>query len=377
MAELFGRVDGCCRGRGGSMHMFDLERRFMGGYGIVGGNLPIAAGIALASDYSGRRRGDAVHVRRRRLQPGHVRRDAQPRRAVAAAGRLHGHQQPVRHGHRAAAPLGGHRPAAQGREPRRAGDALRRDGRRSTPTRSSARRVARVREERRPLLVEAVTYRFRGHSMADPEQYRSQGGGRALARARPDRRRSARCSSREGVIDAGRARADRRGGDRARRRGRRVRRRLAVPRARVALRRRLRARRRGARAGTRSRPPRSARRRAQRGEPRAQRRPGAGRQRRDPPAADRCARRRRGRRASRRRRGALMAEMRYREALGAALREELRRDERVILMGEDIGVFGGAFKVTDGPARGVRREARARHADLREHDRRRWAWARR
>jgi pyruvate/2-oxoglutarate/acetoin dehydrogenase E1 component len=43
-----------------------------------------------------------------------------------------------------------------------------------------------------------------------------------------------------------------------------------------------------------------------------------------------------------------MAEMRYREALNAALREELRRDERVVLLGEDIGVFGGAFKVTDG-----------------------------
>ena len=43
-----------------------------------------------------------------------------------------------------------------------------------------------------------------------------------------------------------------------------------------------------------------------------------------------------------------MAQMRYREALNAALAEELRRDERVILMGEDIGVFGGAFKVTEG-----------------------------
>src|SRR5215468_5266042 len=51
MAELFGRVDGTSGGRGGSMHMFDAERRFMGGYGIVGGNLPLAAGIALASDY--------------------------------------------------------------------------------------------------------------------------------------------------------------------------------------------------------------------------------------------------------------------------------------------------------------------------------------
>jgi pyruvate dehydrogenase E1 component beta subunit len=43
-----------------------------------------------------------------------------------------------------------------------------------------------------------------------------------------------------------------------------------------------------------------------------------------------------------------MALMRYRDALGAALAEELRRDDRVILMGEDIGVFGGAFRVTDG-----------------------------
>src|SRR3954465_1588056 len=51
MAELFGRETGVSGGRGGSMHMFDAERRFMGGYGIVGGNLPLAAGIALSSDY--------------------------------------------------------------------------------------------------------------------------------------------------------------------------------------------------------------------------------------------------------------------------------------------------------------------------------------
>lgn len=53
MAELFGRTGGVCNGRGGSMHTFDLARRFMGGYGIVGGNLPIAAGFGLASDYLG------------------------------------------------------------------------------------------------------------------------------------------------------------------------------------------------------------------------------------------------------------------------------------------------------------------------------------
>ena len=53
MAELFGKAGGCSGGRGGSMHLFDFERRFLGGYGIVGGNLPLAAGVALASDYTG------------------------------------------------------------------------------------------------------------------------------------------------------------------------------------------------------------------------------------------------------------------------------------------------------------------------------------
>lgn len=48
MAELYGRSTGVCKGKGGSMHFFDLERYFLGGYAIVGGQLPIAAGVALA-----------------------------------------------------------------------------------------------------------------------------------------------------------------------------------------------------------------------------------------------------------------------------------------------------------------------------------------
>jgi pyruvate dehydrogenase E1 component alpha subunit len=51
MAELFGRVDGVSKGWGGSMHMFDMEKRMLGGYGIVGGQLPLATGAALAIDY--------------------------------------------------------------------------------------------------------------------------------------------------------------------------------------------------------------------------------------------------------------------------------------------------------------------------------------
>ena len=53
MAELYGRVDGVSKGWGGSMHMFDVTHRLLGGYGIVGGQLPLATGAALAIDYRG------------------------------------------------------------------------------------------------------------------------------------------------------------------------------------------------------------------------------------------------------------------------------------------------------------------------------------
>lgn len=54
MAELMGKETGCAKGRGGSMHFFDAERRFMGGWGIVGGQVPVAAGLAFAEKYKGR-----------------------------------------------------------------------------------------------------------------------------------------------------------------------------------------------------------------------------------------------------------------------------------------------------------------------------------
>lgn len=48
MAEMYGRREGCCHGRGGSMHLFDVSARFYGGNAIVGGGLPLAVGLALA-----------------------------------------------------------------------------------------------------------------------------------------------------------------------------------------------------------------------------------------------------------------------------------------------------------------------------------------
>ena len=57
MAELFGRVDGCSRGKGGSMHLFDRERNFLGGHGIVGAHIAVATGVGFAIKYRG---GDQV-----------------------------------------------------------------------------------------------------------------------------------------------------------------------------------------------------------------------------------------------------------------------------------------------------------------------------
>ncbi len=53
MAELLGKATGCSKGKGGSMHFFDVEKGFLGGHAIVGSHIPLAAGVAFASKYRG------------------------------------------------------------------------------------------------------------------------------------------------------------------------------------------------------------------------------------------------------------------------------------------------------------------------------------
>jgi len=53
MAEMYGKATGCSKGKGGSMHMFDKENHFYGGHGIVGGQIPMGAGVAFAEKYKG------------------------------------------------------------------------------------------------------------------------------------------------------------------------------------------------------------------------------------------------------------------------------------------------------------------------------------
>jgi pyruvate dehydrogenase E1 component alpha subunit len=173
MAELFGRVDGVCKGRGGSMHMFDLERRFMGGYGIVGGNLPIAAGFGLASDYLGTTDATLCQFGDGASNQGTFGETLN----LAALWRLPVVFMVTNNQFGMGTSLERHS-AVTDLHKRGEGfgvPGMRCDGMDAMDTYAVTSEALRiVREERRPMLVEAITYRFRGHSMADPEEYRTK-----------------------------------------------------------------------------------------------------------------------------------------------------------------------------------------------------------
>ena len=85
MAEMFGKATGCSHGRGGSMHLFDVSRRFYGGNAIVGGGLPIAVGLALADKLQDRPARHGLLLWRRRGCRRRVPRIAESGRALEAA----------------------------------------------------------------------------------------------------------------------------------------------------------------------------------------------------------------------------------------------------------------------------------------------------
>jgi len=173
MAELFGRVDGCSGGRGGSMHIFDRRRRFMGGYGIVGGNLPIAAGLALASEYRGE---DAVTVCMFGDGASNAGNFGETMNLAAlwklpvfflVENNLYGMGTSVER-HSAQTDLS-KKAEGYGIEGTRV------DGMDVIAVRDAVREGIRLaREEGRPTLLEAFAYRYRGHSAADPEVYRNR-----------------------------------------------------------------------------------------------------------------------------------------------------------------------------------------------------------
>jgi pyruvate dehydrogenase E1 component alpha subunit len=173
MAELFGRVDGTSGGRGGSMHIFDRENRFMGGYGIVGGNLPIAAGLALGSEYKGE---DAVTVCMFGDGASNTGNFGETMNLAAlwslpvfflVENNLYGMGTSVER-HSAQTDLS-KKAEGYGIPGKRI------DGMDVLAVREAvAEGIQMAREERQPTLVEAFTYRYRGHSAADPEVYRER-----------------------------------------------------------------------------------------------------------------------------------------------------------------------------------------------------------
>ena len=177
MAELFGKVTGVSGGRGGSMHMFDKKARMLGGYGIVGGQIPPATGAALALTY----RGDpgpeaeavmcvlgdgttnigAFHESLNLAALWHL-----PIVYVITNNQL-GMATPVK---KAAAEPDLYKRGCSYRMP-----GVRVDGDDVLAVRDAATAALDMaRTQRRPSLVETMSFRLRGHSVVDPAKYRSQ-----------------------------------------------------------------------------------------------------------------------------------------------------------------------------------------------------------
>ncbi len=173
MAELFGRAGGCAHGRGGSMHLLDVERGYYGGWGIVAGQLPLATGLALALVRQGRQQCVLCELGDGAINMGAWHESLN----LAAVWRLpvvflvmnneYGMGTSVE---RASAVTDLHRRAAAYDIPslRVDGDDL------LAVVEASSSLLSGARSERVPAVLELVTYRYRGHSVADPGlSYRS------------------------------------------------------------------------------------------------------------------------------------------------------------------------------------------------------------
>jgi pyruvate dehydrogenase E1 component subunit alpha len=173
MAEMYGKANGCSRGRGGSMHLFDAARRFHGGHAIVGGGLPVAVGLALADAMQSREAVTACFFGDGAVAEGAFAESLN----LAALWRL-----PVlflceNNLYAMGTALARHQ--AQTDIVRKAeaagvpGEAV--DGMDVLAVEAAARRAAEVvRVGQGPRLLEARTYRFRAHSMYDPDLYRGR-----------------------------------------------------------------------------------------------------------------------------------------------------------------------------------------------------------
>ncbi len=172
LAELLGKVTGCSEGRGGSMHMADVNKNFWGGHAIVGAHLPIAAGMALGDRYQG---SDAVTICMfgdGATNIGYFHEALNLSKVWnlsvlwVCENNLYGMGTPV---DRASA-VSEIRQKAEGYLIPNS----RVDGMDLVKVREAAQKALdTVRANKSPYFLEIETYRFRGHSMGDPERYRT------------------------------------------------------------------------------------------------------------------------------------------------------------------------------------------------------------
>lgn len=166
MAELFGRADGCAHGRGGSMHLLDVDRGFYGGWGIVAGQLPVATGLALAMVRRGKEQAVVCELGDGAVNMGAWHESLN----LAALWNLPIVFLVVNNGYGMGTSV--ERASAEPCVYRRA-SAFRMHGERvdgddlDAVVEASDRLLRRAREAREPSVLEVVTYRYRGHSVAD------------------------------------------------------------------------------------------------------------------------------------------------------------------------------------------------------------------
>jgi pyruvate dehydrogenase E1 component alpha subunit len=171
MAELFGKATGVVGGRGGSMHIFDVSKSFMGGYAIVAGHMPLACGLALAEQYKGTDRIAVNFIGDGAVNEGEFH-EALNLAAVwrlpvlfICENNLYGMGTDIR---RVSAVTEVYKRADAYAIPAEQVDGM--DV--IAMFEATARAAHRVRSGEGPVFLEAICYRFRGHSMADPEFYR-------------------------------------------------------------------------------------------------------------------------------------------------------------------------------------------------------------
>lgn len=173
MKELYGREGGTSGGRGGSMHVFDGERRFMGGYGIVAGNIPLAAGAALSIKRLGEDAavlcsfGDGASNQGNTTETMNMASLWNLPMVFLISNNLYGMGTAIeRHAADVRLSKRGEPYGIEGRTC---------DGMDVAATYQAVLEAMNdARQDQRPILLEVITYRFRGHSAADPQEYRSK-----------------------------------------------------------------------------------------------------------------------------------------------------------------------------------------------------------